>query len=171
MSNHESWPGNPIDNLSFGTIIEVDGTHIVAELDTDISELSRVYGGVIYPIGQFGSIVRVHFGRRVLFAYVSRLRMKVEYDRERGMLPDTNPTARVIEADLFGEGEWLPINDGEGWRLTFDRGITTFPLPQQRVYLTPRKDLAEIFGQGSTCGIRIGEHVGAAGTPAFADMD
>ncbi|MCA9232253.1 MAG: hypothetical protein KDA57_16515, partial [Planctomycetales bacterium] len=92
MSKHDTWPGNPIENLSFGTIIEVDGTHIVAELDTDIAELSRVYGGVIYPIGQFGSIIRIHFGRRVLFAYVSRLRMKVEYDRERGMLPDSNPT-------------------------------------------------------------------------------
>ena len=171
MSKHDTWPGNPIENLSFGTIIEVDGTHIVAELDTDIAELSRVYGGVIYPIGQFGSIIRIHFGRRVLFAYVSRLRMKVEYDRERGMLPDSNPTARVIEADLFGEGEWLPASSDQSWKLTFDRGITTFPLPQQRVYLTPRKDLGEIFGQGSSCGILIGEHVGAAGTLAYADMD
>ena len=47
-------PGDPIENLAIGTVIEVDGTHIVAELDSAITELSRVYGGIIYPIGQFG---------------------------------------------------------------------------------------------------------------------
>ena len=64
MSSDNRSPGEPIENLAIGKIVEVDGTHIVAELDAALTELSRIYAGEVYPIGQFGSIVRVHFGRR-----------------------------------------------------------------------------------------------------------
>src|ERR1700693_3547498 len=100
-------PNAPIENLVIGTIIEVDGAHIVAELMPGIKELSRIFGGDTYPIGQFGSIVKIHFGRRVIFAFVGRLRMKAEYELERGNAPQAASDERVIEADLFGEGEWL----------------------------------------------------------------
>jgi len=120
-------PNEPISNLEIGTVIEVDGTHIIAELDPEITELSRVYGGTIYPIGQFGSIIKIHFGARLIFGYVGRLRMKSEYEREKGLVPESGGTARIIEADLFGEGEWAFEN--EDWKLNFERGVTTFPLP------------------------------------------
>jgi len=166
-------PGEPIDNLSIGTIIEVDGTHIVAELDAGITELSRVYGGVIYPIGQFGSIIKVHFGRQLIYGYVSRLRMKSEYEREKGVTSEGVATARVVEADLFGEGEWVYDTDSTpaAWRLNFDRGVSTFPLPQQKVYLTPKSELSFVFGQGMDTTLAIGEHVGSGGTPAYADLN
>ena len=54
-------PGEPIENLAVGKIVEVDGTHIVAELDAGVTELSRIYSGEVYPIGQFGSIVKGPF--------------------------------------------------------------------------------------------------------------
>jgi len=135
-------PNEPIENLAIGTIIEVDGTHIVAELDSRILELSRVFAGDVYPIGQFGSIVKIHFGRRLIYGYVSRLRMKSEYEREKGII-ESNPstsTARIIEADLFGEGEWILSGEIESknWSLYFERGVSNFPLPQQIVYLTPK---------------------------------
>lgn len=41
----------PIENLSIGKIIEVDGSRIIAELDPTISDLSRVFAGENYPIG------------------------------------------------------------------------------------------------------------------------
>lgn len=169
MSNQNQKPGEPIENLDIGVIIEVDGTHIVAELDAQIAELSRVYGGVIYPIGQFGSIVRIHYGRTLIYGYVSRLRMKSEYQQEKGLVVDSNPTARVVEADLFGEGEW--VQEGNDWRLRFERGVSTFPLPQQKVYLTPKAELKYVFGEGGSAAIEIGEHVGSGGTPAYADMN
>nr|MBF4376492.1 DNA helicase [Vibrio anguillarum] len=62
----------PIENLSIGKIIEVDGSRIIAELDPTISDLSRVFAGENYPIGQFGSIIKVHFGRRSIYGLVSR---------------------------------------------------------------------------------------------------
>ena len=162
-------PLDPITNLDIGTIIEVDGTHIVAELDDTIKELSRVYGGIIYPIGQFGSIIKIHFGTRLIFGYVGRLRMKSEYEHEKGYASESNQSARIIEADLFGEAEW--VFSLEKWKLVFERGVSTFPLPQQKVYLTPRDELGAIYGDGNGSTINIGEYVGSGGTPCFANMN
>ena len=162
-------PNEPISNLDIGTVIEVDGMHIIAELDPAITELTRVYGGVIYPIGQFGSIIKIHYGTRLIFGYVGRLRMKSEYEREKGLTPESSGSARIIEADLFGEGEW--VFDKEEWRLDFERGVTTFPLPQQKVYLTPRAELGFIYGEGTGPAILLGEHVGSGGTPCYAEMN
>lgn len=162
-------PNEPILNLEIGTVIEVDGTHIIAELDPKITELARVYGGIIYPIGQFGSIIKIHYGARLIFGYVGRLRMKSEYEREKGLTPESTGSARIIELDLFGEGEW--VFDKDEWRLDFERGVTTFPLPQQKVYLTPRSDLGFIYGEGTGPVILLGEHVGSGGTPCYAEMN
>lgn len=162
-------PNEPISNLEIGAVIEVDGTHIIAELDPKITELARVYGGIIYPIGQFGSIIKIHYGARLIFGYVGRLRMKSEYEREKGFTLESSGSARIIEVDLFGEGEW--VFDKDVWRLDFERGVTTFPLPQQKVYLTPRSDLGFIYGEGAGPVILLGEHVGSGGTPCYAEMN
>ena len=164
-------PNEPIANLEIGAVIEVDGTHIIAELDPKISELTRVYGGIIYPIGQFGSIIKIHYGAKLIFGYVGRLRMKSEYEREKGLTPESSGSARIIEADLFGEGEWLFDTNKNKWTLEFERGVTTFPLPQQKVYLTPRSDLSFIYGEGTGPVILLGEHVGSGGTPCYAEMN
>lgn len=166
--------GTPIKNLSIATIIEVDGTHLVAQLDTNLIELSRVYRGDLYPVGQFGSILKVHYGRKVLYAYVARLRMKTEFDRERGIAESSDSDARIIEANLFGEAEWDRITDSEGtpaWQMRFERGVSTFPLPQQQVYLTPKTELRMLYGQQKESALELGEHVGAGGAKCFADVN
>ncbi len=162
--------GDPIENLAIGKIIEVDGSHIIAELDPGLTELSRVYAGETYPIGQFGSIVRIHFGRRLIYALVGRLRMKAEYEAERGVTPRAAADERVVEADLFGEGEWTRDEAGEG-KLQFERGVATYPLPQQTVYLTPKSELRFIYGHFKGAVIQLGEHVGAGGAPCYADLN
>jgi hypothetical protein len=166
-------PNLPIENLAIGKVIEVDGTHIVAELDVKITELSRVFGGDTYPIGQFGSIVKIHFGRRLIYAYVGRLRMKAEFEREQGLVASASSDERVIEADLFGEAEWVQETSLKPpqWSLKFDRGVSTFPLPQQTVYLTPKSELRYIYGQGKGATVFLGLHVGSGETPCFADMN
>jgi len=163
-------PNEPIENLSIGKLIEVDGTRVVAELDPSIKELSRIFGGETYPIGQFGSIVKVHFGRRMIYGYVGRLRMKTEYEKELGIVPSSEPDSRVVEADLFGEGEWI-YKETVGWQLEFERGVSTFPLPQQTLYLTPTNELSFIYGHGTGATMKIGEHVGTGGTPCHADLN
>jgi DNA helicase HerA-like ATPase len=173
MTGNDRKPNDPIENLAIGRIIEVDGSHVIAELDQNIQELSRVFGGETYPIGQFGSIIKIHFGRRIIYGYVGRLRMKSEYEREHGLTVVSNVDARVVEADLFGEGEWI-LNTKTSpakWELIFERGVSTFPLPQQAVYLTPSSELRFIYGQGKGATIDIGEHVGTGGTPCYVDMN
>jgi len=173
MSTETHNPNDPLENLAIGTIIEVDGSRIVAELKPGITELSRVFGGDTYPIGQFGSIVKIHFGRRIIFAFVGRLRMKAEYELERGIAPQVASDERIIEADLFGEGEWLrdATVTPAGWELKFDRGVATYPLPQQTVYLTPKRELRFIYGHGKGPSVHLGEHVGTGGTKCYAEMN
>lgn len=166
-------PNEPIENLAVGTIIEVNGSRIVAELDPNLLELSRVYAGDAYSIGQFGSIAKVHFGRRIIYAFVGRLRMKAEYELERGIPSRAAPDERVLEAELFGEGEWVQEATASTpqWRLKFERGVSTYPLPQQTLYLTPQSELRFIYGRGEGPVIRLGEHVGAGGTPCYAELN
>ena len=173
MMTYDRNPNTPIKNLAIGKLIEVDGNHIVAELNSNIQELSRIFGGETYPIGQFGSIVKIHFGRHIIYGYVGRLRMKAEYEKEIGTTPSTSSDSRIIEADLFGEGEWTLNTEltPPKWELHFERGVSTFPLPQQILYLTPLSELRFIYGHGKGATINIGEHVGSGGTPCYADMN
>jgi DNA helicase HerA-like ATPase len=173
MNTNTRNPNDPIENLAIGKIIEVDGSHIVAELEPKLTELSRVYAGETYPIGQFGSIVRIHFGRRLIYGFVGRLRMKAEYELERGVAPQASPDERVVEADLFGESEWTQVSATAPprWELRFERGVATYPLPQQTVYLTPKSELRFIYGHGKGPVIHLGEHVGSGGTPCYAEMN
>lgn len=162
-------PGQPIENLCIGSIIEVDGVTIKAELEKSINDLTRIFEGNTYYIGQFGSIVKVHFGRKILYGYVSRLKMKSDFvEFQTGNRDESD--ARVIEFNLFGEGEW---HDKGNWQLKFERGISNFPLPLQKVYLTPTSELKQIFTSAENLLdlIKIGTYSGTGGTNCLADLN
>jgi len=169
MLKINSNPSQPIENLSIGSIIEVDGVNIVAELDKSVKDLTRIFEGNTYYIGQFGSIIKIHFGRRILYGYVSRLRMKSEIIDIN--IPTDNNDARIIEFSLFGEGEWH--NQDGDWKMKFERGISNFPLPLQKVYLTPTSELKQIFTSAEDAEnlIKIGTYSGTGGTVCLADLN
>ncbi len=169
MLKINSNPSQPIENLNIGRIIEVDGVTIVAELDKSVKDLTRIFEGNTYYIGQFGSILKIHFGRRILYGYVSRLRMKSEI-MDINESTDNND-ARIIEFSLFGEGEWH--NQGDDWKMKFERGISNFPLPLQKVYLTPSSELKQIFTSAEEAEnlIKIGTYSGTGGTICLADLN
>jgi hypothetical protein len=75
-----------IKDLKIGHIVEVAGTSVRIELDGDVTELTRTYEGRVYPIGQMGSVVKVHFGRRIVFGFVTLLRMRSEELLEQGQI-------------------------------------------------------------------------------------
>jgi DNA helicase HerA-like ATPase len=163
-------------DLLIGQVIEVSGTAIRVELDRKLSELSRVVDGRVCPIGQLASIVKIHYGRRVLFAYVRMLRMRSELAAELGQRPIApGDDSRILEADLFAEGVWHPVDS----RLLFSRGVETYPLPLQGVYLTTPAELEIIFSAAEQAAealtvsplVQIGEYVGGNGAACRANLD
>lgn len=107
-----------IPALCIGRVCEVSGTSIKVELDGKLTELTRTYEGRVYPVGQFASIIKIHFGRIILFGYVSLLRMRSELDGD-SPLSKSHEDSRILEADLFGEGAWLSAKNS----LEFARGV------------------------------------------------
>ncbi len=164
-----------VPELRIGKIIEVAGNSMRIELDGNISELTRTYRGRVYPIGQFASIIKVHFGRSILFAYVRLLRMRSELDRDEGRpIISSSEDSRIIDADLFGEGIWYE----QKIKLDFFRGIRNYPLPGQSIYLVTQEELQKLF-QGAeetrddetSSMITLGSYVGAESTKCFADLN
>ena len=95
-----------IPDLNIGHIVEVTGTTIRVELSGDVTELTRTHDGRVYPIGQIGSIVKVHFGRRLVFGFVTLLRMRSEELLEVAKPIPPDADQRVMEVELFAEGVW-----------------------------------------------------------------
>ncbi|PLX61615.1 ATP-binding protein [Sedimenticola selenatireducens] len=130
-----------IPDLKVGHIVEVSGTSIRVELSGDVTELTRTYEGRVYPIGQIGSIVKVHFGRRLVFGFVTLLRMRSEelLETTKPIPPDADQ--RLMEVELFAEGVWNAAEQ----KLRFVRGVTTYPLPRQSVHLLTREETTQIY--------------------------
>lgn len=126
----------PIEELRIGKIIEVNGTALKIEIDSGIVDLLKIYNGKVYPIGQMSSVLKILFGRKILFAYVNLLKMKNEFEEEAGRIKFSD-NARIIECNLFGEGQWIQREN----ILKFSSGIETYPLPQQIAYLMTQQEL------------------------------
>lgn len=130
-----------ITDLKIGHIVEVSGTTIRVELSGDVTELTRTFEGRVYPIGQIGSIVKIHFGRRLVFGFVTLLRMRSEelLESTKPIPPDADQ--RLMEVELFAEGIWNAADQ----KLRFVRGVTTYPLPRQSVHLLTREETTQIY--------------------------
>ena len=165
-----------ISDLRIGSVVEVNGTSIRIELDGDITELTRTHAGRVYAIGQIASVVKIHFGRRILFAYVRLLRMRSEIQLELGAMPiSTERDQRVMDVDLFGEGTWHTTKT----QLEFARGVTTYPLPLQAVYLMTKEETQELYRSAEASRddgaadpmIDLGSYAAAEGTTARANIN
>jgi hypothetical protein len=164
-----------VSDLKIGHIVEVSGTTIRVELSGEVTELTRTHEGRVYPIGQIGSIVKVHFGRTLVFGFVTLLRMRSEelIEAAKPIPPDADQ--RVMEVELFAEGIW---NTPEA-RLRFARGVSTYPLPRQGVYLLTRQEIVELYksaegqqtGDGYDPLVPFAHYVGADNALCRANID
>src|SRR5690606_10892847 len=112
------------NSQKIGRIIEVNGSSVRIELDNKITELTRSIHGQLYSIGQIGSIIKIHFGRKVIFGFVRMLRMQSEILSEEGKtVINPGDDKRILEADLFGQGTWIIVSQ----KLDFNRGVETYP--------------------------------------------
>jgi DNA helicase HerA-like ATPase len=162
----------PNSSLRVGHVVEVSGNTIRVELDGKITELSRTVDGVIYPIGQIGSTVKIHFGRRIIFGFVTLLRMRSEEEPKAAVPIDADQ--RVMEVDLFAEASWASSEKN----LTYYRGVSLYPLPRQSVYLVTREEGAVLyraaegrFKEGAEPMVPFASYVGAEQTPCRANID
>ena len=166
------------DDLEIGTVFEVSGNSIKIALDKKITELTRGYKGRVYSVGQLGSIIKLHMGRKLIFATVSLLRL--QSDEEAAAIAATTGIAsstmdkRVIEADLLGEAWWQTQSE----TLDFRRGISTYPLPLQSVYLMTKAETQTLYesvestrDDGVDCHVPIGTYIGASRVVCRANMD
>lgn len=162
-------------SLRIGKIIEVNGNSVRIELDTKITELTRSVFGQVYSVGQIGSIIKIHFGRKILFAYVKMLRMQSDILTEEGktaILPGDDK--RILEADLFGQGSW----NSSIQSLAFTRGISTYPLPLQDAFLCLNDELESIYRAAEDLNetdenpmVAIGNYVGGNNAICRANID
>ncbi len=162
--------------LRIGRIVEVNGNSLRIELDNDINELVRAVDGKNYPIGQVGSVIKIHFGRKILFAFVKLLRMRSEVV-EDNQASQINPSddARLLEADLFGQGTWSQ----SAGKLEFSRGVETYPLPLQNAYICLNCELESVY-RGAEYNVSetsispmvpIGNYVGSNNAVCRANID
>lgn len=164
-----------INDLKIGHIVEVSGTTIKVELSGNVTELTRTHDGRVYPIGQIGSIVKVHFGRRLVFGFVTLLRMRSEELLETAKPIPLDADQRLMEVELFAEGVW---NAAER-KLRFVRGVTTYPLPLQGVFLLTRQEAVNLYsaaeGQQGSDGynplVPFAYYVGADNALCQANID
>ncbi len=164
-------------DLEIGTVFEVAGSAIKVALKRDITELTRSHSGRVYDVGQIGSIVKMHLGRRILFATVKLLRL--QSDEEAAALSNTEGSSfdqdrRVIEADMLGEAWFNPAEK----ELTFKRGVSTYPLPLQAVHLITKEETDQLFASAEKASedgvnrlVPIGSYIGATRVTCRANMD
>lgn len=129
------------EELRIGHVVEVSGTAIKVEIAESVSELTRTYQGRVYPIGQIGSIVKIHYGRKIIFGLVTMLRMRSEELIQAGMPVSVGADQRIMEVQLLAEGHW----NNSKQNLDFKRGIKTYPLPQQGVYILTNEEVTKLY--------------------------
>ncbi len=162
--------------LKVGKIIEVSGNNLRIEIDDNVNELVRAVDGQVYPVGQMGSIIKVHFGRKLLFAFVRSLKMRSELGADESSKPiNAADDARILEADLFGQGMWSSKKS----QLYFSRGIETYPLPLQSAYICLNEELEAVYkaaesnAQDETISpmVPIGNYIGGNNAVCRANID
>ena len=166
-------------DLEIGNVFEVSGNAIKIALLKSITELTKSYNGKVYSVGQLGSIIKLHMGRRIIFATVKLLRLQT--DEESALISESMESRsasdhdkRVLEADLLGEG----FANKTTRSLKFRRGVTTYPLPLQAVHLTTQLELEALYesvessrDDDTDAHAAIGTYVGATKVQCRADID
>ncbi|CAH9057090.1 hypothetical protein PSEHALCIP103_01587 [Pseudoalteromonas haloplanktis] len=162
--------------LKIGKIIEVSGNNLRIEIDDNVNELIRAVDGQVYSVGQMGSIIKVHFGRKLLFAFVRSLKMRSELiSDDTSQIINAADDARILEADLFGQGIWSNKNS----QLHFSRGVETYPLPLQSAYICLNDELEAVYkaaesnaqDEAITPMVPIGNYIGGNNAICRANID
>jgi len=161
-------------DLCIGRVVEVSGTSIKIELAETVTELSKIHEGRVYRVGQLGSIVKIHIGRSLVFGLVTLLRLRSEDPTVESEINQADADQRLMEVELFGEGFWNSSTN----TLSFSRGISSYPLPQQKVELVTSGESSKLFSSAEKSEddaisslVPFANYVGAEGTKCHMNID
>jgi uncharacterized protein len=153
--------------LRVGRVIEVSGSKVVGELEASVEDLYRTYKSRRYTVGQVGSIVRIEAGDKLVFGLVTALRMAEVAMAERSQdkkVVERSSDAKWLEIELFGEGLRSGIGEND---FTFQRGVVTYPLPGQPIFVATVGELSRIYNRPDKPSIHIGSLSQASGLPVY----
>lgn len=153
--------------LRVGRVIEVSGSKVIGELESSVEDLYRTYKSRRYTVGQVGSIVRIEAGDKLVFGLVTALRMAevaiAERSQDRKIL-ERSSDAKWLEIELFGEGLRSGISEND---FTFQRGVVTYPLPGQPIFVATVGELSRIYNRPDKPSIHIGSLSQSTGLPVY----
>lgn len=153
--------------LRVGRVIEISGAKVVGELEASVEDLYRTYKSRRYTVGQVGSIVRIEAGDKLVFGLVTALRMAEMAIADRSphsKSPERNSDAKWLEIELFGEGLRTGIGEND---FTFERGVVTYPLPGQPIFVATVGELGRIYNRPDKPSIHIGTLSQASALPVY----
>lgn len=157
------------DILRIGRVIEVDGSKTVGELEASISDLYRTHRSRKYAVGQVGSIVKVESGDLLIFGVVTSLRMVEIVKKGSGaVIRAESSNAKWIEIELLGQGNKTGLDEAD---FTFERGISTYPLPGQPIYLATIEELRRVYAKPDKTTVQVGTVSQARGLPVHLLLD
>ena len=156
--------------LKIGHVVEVSGSRVVGELEGTVEDLYRTYRSRRYTVGQVGSIVKIKAGDKLVFGVVTALRMtELPPDAVAAMRGQPVASdAKRLEVDLFGEGLRTGLGEED---FDFQRGVATYPLPGQGIFLANVVELERIYRRPDKPSIHVGTLSQASSLPVHLLMD
>lgn len=157
--------------LRVGHVIEVSGARVIGELEASVDDLYRIYKSRRYTVGQVGSIIRIESGDKLVFGIVTALRMAeiTIADKSHGARSiERAGDAKWLEIELFGEGLRTGIKEAD---FTFQRGVMTYPLPGQPIFVATSDELGRIYNRPDRGPIHIGSLSQASALPVYLIAD
>ena len=155
--------------LKIGRVVEVNGSRTIGELEASVDDLYRTYKSRRYAIGQVGSIAKIQSGDVLIFGIVTSLRMTEDSTEESTLRNRTESlNSKWIEMELFGQGQRTGLGESD---FKFERGISTYPLPGQPIYLATSEELTHIYAKPDKATVRVGSVAQARGIPVHLVTD
>ena len=156
--------------LKIGRVVEVSGSKVLGALEGTVEDLYRTYRSRRYTVGQVGSIIKIEAGDKLVFGVVTALRMtETLLDREGSVgAVESAPDAKWLEIELFGEAVRTGLGESE---FDFQRGVVTYPLPGQGIFVASVAELARIYHKPDKPSIHVGTLSQATSLPVYLLTD
>ncbi len=133
-----------LHEIGFVTQVNGKNTAVLCEL-SELNKSAEMDDSSRLPAGQIGAIVKIKVNKGYVFATVRQLKRQEE---------STGPVQHILmELDYLGQGVRAPYTPTG---VSFNRGITDFPVPGQMVYEVSFDDLEAIFAVNDTNHFQVG---------------